>query len=88
MLPLGVGYFSLLVTLLSVSLAFIATPFLVWFGTVDNHWFVDSWWIDNQADLWWQVPLVCLAGFVLLFATLHLARGSGTCMASSPSTCW
>ena len=77
MLPLGVAYFSIVVTLLSVSLAFIATPFLILFGAMGNHLFVDNWWFNNEPNLWWQVPLVCLAGFALLFATLHLARGIG-----------
>ncbi len=64
-------------TLLSVSLSFMAAPLLVWFGGIDNGWFVDNWWIDNRVELWWQLPLLFVAGSVLLFATLHLARGIG-----------
>jgi hypothetical protein len=39
-------------------------------------------------DGWWALPLCFIAGVVLLFATLHLARATVTCTASWPSTCW
>ena len=77
MLPLGTAYFTVAVTLLSVSLAFIAAPLLVWIGYVDNNWFVGDWWGQNSMDLWWQLPLLFAAGVVILFGTLHLARGIG-----------
>lgn len=77
MLPLGITYFTLAVTLLSVSLTFIAAPLLVWIGYVDNNWFAGDWWGENSIDLWWQLPLLFVAGVVILFGTLHLARGIG-----------
>lgn len=77
MLPLGIVYFTVVVSLLSVSLSFIASPLLVWIGYMDNSWFVDSWWNENYMDLWWQLPLLFVAGSLLLFGTLHLARAVG-----------
>lgn len=76
MLPLGTAYFTVAVTLLSVSMVFIASPFLVWFGPVD-HVLVGDLWIESYLHGWWEVPLLFLAGVVLLFGTLHLARGVG-----------
>ena len=86
MLPLGIVYFTLMVTLLSTSIACIAGPLLLGFGAFDG------WWLDNydigplvlnDYDVgttlhgWWQYPLVFAFGVMLLFATLHLARGIG-----------
>ncbi len=77
MLPLGTAYFSVAVTLLSLSLSLIAAPFLVWIGYANSTWFVGDWWFQNSMNLWWQLPLVFVAGVVILFGTLHLARGVG-----------
>ncbi len=84
MLPLGIAYFTVAVTLLSVSLSFIAAPVLVALGSIDNLVFFDGHhmsgaqlFLDNQADLWWQLPLLFAAGVVILFGSLHLARGIG-----------
>jgi len=75
MLPLGIVYFTLTVTLLSVALSCIAAPLLLGFGAFDN------WWIDNY-DVGmmlypWQLPIVFVGGVILLFATLHMVRGIG-----------
>ena len=76
MLPLGILYFTLAVTLLSVSIAFIAAPVLVWLGIAETSMSIDGWQFlrfgDNMVSTslgWWSLPL--------LFATLHLARGIG-----------
>lgn len=74
MLPLGIFYFTLVVTLLSVSLAFVAAPL----SLVLPHYFdvtLSGWSLTEQAP--WLLPLVSIAGIVMLFATLHLARGVG-----------
>jgi hypothetical protein len=86
MLPLGILYFTLMVTLLSVAVSSIVMPVLLAFGTFDG------WWLDNYVmgplvlndyDVgttlhgWWQYPLVFVFGVLLLFGTLHLARGIG-----------
>ncbi len=84
MLPLGTFYFTLVVTLLSTSLSFIAVPILVWTGLADAYVHVDGWQLlytdgntvsTSLPD--WSLPLVLLAGIVLLFATMHLVRGIG-----------
>ncbi|MGY3264115.1 sensor domain-containing protein [Lysobacter sp. HA35] len=74
MLPIGIVYFTLAVTLLSLSAGFIAAPVvaaLAWFGWVPfNEVQVNG--IDA-----WGLPFVFVGGVFLLFATLHLARGVG-----------
>ena len=72
MLPLGIAYFTVVVTTMSVGLALIAMPFGHWFGFgeyVHVHGF--SLFDPNSPWLW---PFSILAGVLLLFATLHLAR--------------
>lgn len=74
MLPLGIIYFTIAVTLLSVALGFIAAPvmaLLVWAG-----WTPFQDFQVTGVDVW-AMPLVFIAGVVLLFATLHLARAVG-----------
>lgn len=84
MLPLGIVYFTLAVTLLSVSVAFIASPLAL---AIDRSrfggLFVDgqpliSWGLGFHEVGWVDVTLLCMVGIVLLFATLHLARSLGT----------
>jgi uncharacterized membrane protein len=85
MLPLGVFYFTLVVTLLSVSLASIVAPIAVVLGFAEPNVDYDGWvWLGPGTDAawgssfgWFSLPLVFVFGVVLLFATLHLARGIG-----------
>jgi len=73
MLPLGIVYFTIATTLLSVSLGFIWAPVaaLISPDYVGIH-------IDGTQMLpLWVTPLLAVVGVVLLFATLHLARGIG-----------
>ncbi len=73
MLPLGVVYFSVTVTLTAVSLAFIAAPIatmvfnlpVVQFGST-------QYFLPN-----YLTPLVTIGGALLLTLTLHLARWVG-----------
>jgi hypothetical protein len=74
MLPLGIAYFTAAVTLLSVSAGFIAAPIaalLAWSG----------WGPMSQVEIHglepWAVPFLFVGGVLLLFATLHVARGVG-----------
>jgi len=85
MLPLGIVYFTVVVTLLSVAIGFIVGPVLTAFGAFDG-WTVDHYdvgplmfndWGMATALHPWQWPLLFVIGVVLLFATLHLARGIG-----------
>jgi uncharacterized membrane protein len=84
MLPLGIIYFTLAVTLLSVSLSFIAAPVMVLVGYATVNQNYDGWVLlgmDNgvfgTSLGYLGLPLVFVAGVLLLFATLHLARGIG-----------
>ncbi|GAB3360048.1 sensor domain-containing protein [Lysobacter tyrosinilyticus] len=76
MLPLGIAYFTVAVTGLATSLSLIAAPVAAMFGLGDA-----GLWIDDVNVLgvngWWALPLCFAAGVLLLFATLHLARGVG-----------
>jgi uncharacterized membrane protein len=76
MLPLGIAYFTIAVTLLSLSLAFIASPILAWVGMSHGGLWIDDVQVTSQME-WWQLPLLFVGGVVLLFGTLHLARGIG-----------
>ena len=75
MLPLGIAYFTTAVTLLSTSLAFIAAPFGYFFANGDYAMTFGD--VNLVTDAPWLLPLLSIAGVVLLFATLHLARGIG-----------
>jgi uncharacterized membrane protein len=84
MLPLGVTYFSVAVTLVATSLALVVVPFLVWFGVVEAGIDRDGWQLLRIHGEWtssslqgWELPVALVAGVLLLFATLHLARGVG-----------
>ena len=71
MLPLGTTYFTVAVTLLAVSVAFIAWPFAWWFGNPE-YINIELGWFDPSSP--WVWPLSIATGVLLLFATLHLAR--------------
>jgi uncharacterized membrane protein len=84
MLPLGITYFTIAVTALSLSLSFMAAPLMVWFGQATVNADFDGWavlGIENgvlgTSAGYWALPLLFVVGFALLFATLHLARGIG-----------
>ncbi len=74
MLPLGTAYFSAVVTLLSLSLGFIASPL----SLLIPSWqviYIDGWSVTQDAP--WLLPVLSAGGVALLFGTLHLARGIG-----------
>jgi hypothetical protein len=83
MLPLGIVYFTLAVTLLSVSVAFIGAPLALLFH---NEW-LPGWYVNHQVTVdwgfgahtpgWGDVIAMCVIGIVLLFVTLHLVRALG-----------
>ena len=83
MLPLGIVYFTLAVTLLSVSVALIGAPLAMLFrndwlpGLYVNHQIIVDWGFGTHAPGWGDAIAMCVIGIVLLFATLHLARGLG-----------
>ncbi|WP_407351063.1 sensor domain-containing protein [Luteimonas sp. R10] len=84
MLPLGIAYFTVAVTMISVSVSFVAAPVLVWLGIAEAAIDVSGWqvlYIDHDmigTSLEpWALPLLFVCGVLLLFVTLHLARGLG-----------
>jgi uncharacterized membrane protein len=85
MLPLGILYFTIAVTLLTVAVSFIAGPVLMGFGAFDGWWLdhydvgplVFNDWYMGSVLAPWQYPLVFVCGVALLFGTLHLIRGIG-----------
>jgi uncharacterized membrane protein len=84
MLPLGIIYFILAVTLLSVSLSLIAAPIMVLtgYGAVNQDYNglvvlgMDNGVFGTSLG-YLGLPLVFVAGILLLFVTLHVARGIG-----------
>jgi uncharacterized membrane protein len=78
MLPIGIVYFVIAVVGLSVSLAFIFAPLVElvgqhgWFGLPDDVQ-VYPLWLDSP----WALPLLVLAGVLLLTLLMHVARGVG-----------
>jgi uncharacterized membrane protein len=82
MLPIGILYFVIAVAGLSVSLSFIALPIAVilgqagWFGMGGVQVFSNAQpeWIFNTG---FAIPILGLAGVVLLTSLMHLARGVG-----------
>jgi len=80
MLPLGVLYFTVAVTLLATSLGLTIAPLLALFGAFDG-WSLSGgrivYWEPATTLGAWELPLVFACGVVLLFATLHLLRGIG-----------
>lgn len=84
MLPLGVVYFTAIVTLGAVALSLILLPLAMWLGFATGDLTNDAWQlldtrllgVDWTVDYWFT-PVLLLAGIVLLICTLHLARGIG-----------
>jgi len=78
MLPLGIAYFVTAVVGLSVSLGFIFAPFVTfalrfgWFSDAGDVYLSPAW-----LDSFWALPLLVLAGVLLLTLLMHLARGVG-----------
>jgi ABC-type multidrug transport system fused ATPase/permease subunit len=70
MLPLGILYFTLVVTLLAVSASLVVAPFiqLIWdYPMITIGW--ESYYLP-----FWAFPLMVAAGALLFLVTLHLAR--------------
>lgn len=78
MLPLGIVYFTVSVTLLSLSLGLIAAP-VIW-------WLAEFGWVSFYGDASIQMgglnpavasPLLFIGGVLLLFVSLHVFRAIG-----------
>lgn len=84
MLPLGIAYFIVAITLLTLGLSFLLVPFGVLFGQIELNTDVGGWMSFGVHDGvlattmgWWSLPLMFVIGALLLFVLLHLARGVG-----------
>jgi len=82
MLPIGIIYFTIVVVGLCVSLSFIALPIVAvlsqagWFGLGSVEVFSQAqpeWLFDSGA----AIPILGVAGVLLLTSLMHLARGIG-----------
>jgi hypothetical protein len=82
MLPIGILYFTIAVAGLSVSLSLVALPIAGvlaeagWFGVGGVQVFSDAQpaWAFHTG---FGIPLLGLAGLLLLTSLMHLARGIG-----------
>ncbi len=72
MLPLGVLYFTVFITLIAVSLAMIATPIFELVLDIPVFDVPEVWWTPI-----WLMPFVVLGGALLFLSTLHLAKLTG-----------
>ncbi len=83
MLPLGIAYCVIASVLTCVSLALLLTPLAMAFNFfgwgrnfVDGHVTID-WGFGQHIPGWGDTITMFIAGFLLLFATLHLVRAIG-----------
>ena len=74
MLPLGIIYFTIAVTLLTVSLVFIWAPVASMFALGAPSLYFESELVVLPL---WATPALAVLGVVLLFCTMHLARVIG-----------
>ena len=76
MLPLGIAYFTAAVTLMTTAIGLFAGGLtaIAWVMGVPLHWVADDLTVQGP---WILLPLVVVAGILLFFGTLHLARGVG-----------
>ncbi|QDH69581.1 sensor domain-containing protein [Marilutibacter alkalisoli] len=74
MLPLGIAYFTLAIAMVSVGLTLLASPLALLPGVELNVWMLG---IDLAIEAPWLLPLLSVFGVLLLFVTLHVARGIG-----------
>ena len=72
-LPLGILYFTIMISLIAISLSLFAMPILHYvfnFPIVQNNH--HSYYLPG-----WSMPIVVMGGFFLMIVTLHAARGIG-----------
>lgn len=75
MLPLGIIYFTIATTGLTVAVSFIAAPFAHFFVGYGGITFGDE--VLTSAQLYWALPILFIVGVLLFFSMLHVARGIG-----------
>jgi uncharacterized membrane protein len=83
MLPLGIVYFTITITMLAISISFAGAPILklvaAAFHVDDTTCDLGGWPCDFVLWLngWPAAFCLCVLGVVLLFATLHMVRALG-----------
>lgn len=83
MLPLGIVYFMLTVTLVTVSLALAFAPVelmltrMGWDDAFVNHNVTIDWGFGAHVPTWGDTLAMCVIGVALFFITLHLVRALG-----------
>lgn len=77
MLPLGIAYFTVAVTGLSVGLWLIASVGWGWFGRFGEWDFVDQGIAYHWAFPAWGIPLAVIGGVIVLVGMMHLIRAIG-----------
>ena len=86
MLPLGVTYFTLAVTLFSFGVMMVLTPLAVMVGLASFVPEPGQWLLIDVADTavytewaaWWLLPVMFVLGVLTMFVTMHIARAIGT----------
>jgi len=73
-LPLGIIYFTLMVVFIVTSVALIFAPiiFIIWHIPIISHTGDFEYFLPD-----WLLPLITLAGFLMLTLTMHLAKFVG-----------
>lgn len=71
-LPLGVAYFTIAVTLITVSAYAIAAPLIQLFSGTPSYGFIIGDTMYQSAD--WAMPIFVAGGILLLTLTMHFAR--------------
>ena len=78
MLPLGIVYFTITVTLLSVSVVLIAAPVVWWLSLIGWVTFYGDFQISTGVlNPAFATPLLFIGGILLFFGSLHLIRAIG-----------
>ena len=72
-MPLGIIYFTVLISLIAVAFGLIFKPVL------ELVWGIPSWIIGDYGYFTpvWLLPFVVIGGILLLFATMHIAKYIG-----------
>jgi len=73
MLPLGIFYFTLAVTLMALSLSLIASPFVELIFRLPAVDLGEVYWVLPK----WTLPFFAVLGILLLKGTLHLVKKIG-----------
>jgi hypothetical protein len=72
-LPLGIIYFTIMITLIAFSLSLIGMPVLHYvFDLPVGQWDSHSFYLPG-----WSMPIVVMGGFLMIIVTLHVARAIG-----------